>query len=502
MQVFFNVEVSLRFLSLSCLVVAAALAGARASAGAPAPATQLVNLINDYRAASESCGGHLSAPVSPLAPHPALAAVHIRTGTFIELELERGGYHTEHAIALLITGADDVTAAMDSIRQRYCAVLRGTDISAIGVRQIGRDWQIVVAQPTMPLSLPPSSEAGLAILGAVNIARASARTCGEHTYPPAPALTWSEPLTAAALAHSTDMAAKKYFSHRAPDGSIVGERATRARYIWRVVGENIAGGQTSADEVVAAWLASPGHCSNIMEPRFTDMGRGLRHSHRALSGPGLLDSDLRHATLTTKDTTMPSPVLPTRDWNALYDIFFDNAEHMTEEADRLAAELRDAKSAADVSTAMAKEMNALALAISKRAGTLATSFTDAERLAKEAGEHAALSLMGSMASTADALCKRLGDASVNFDNASNRLKHTRQWTIVYSAIVVTAAALGAAGMHWLDRRDHAADNSVYLQAQGQLYERMLKNASKKEKPVLEKLEERERAKLGSAPADH
>lgn len=199
---------------------------------------------------------------------------------------------------------------------------------------------------------------------------------------------------------------------------------------------------------------------------------------------------------------MPSPVLPTRDWNALYDIFFDNAEHLTEEADRLAADLRDAKSAADVSTAMAKEMNALALAISKRAGTLATSFTDAERLAKEAGEHAASSLKGSMASTADTLCKRLNEASVNLDNASKRLKHTRFWTIVYSAIVVAAAALGAAGMHWLDRRDSGRDNSVYLQAQGQLYESMLKNASKKERTILEKLEERARAKLGNTPTDH
>ena len=244
------------------------------AAAAPPPEQLLVNLINDYRSASERCDGGTAAPVPPLAPHPALAAVRIRTGTFIELELERGGYHTEHAKALAIVGADDARAAMDSIRQRYCAVLRGTDISAIGVRRIGADWQIVVAQPTMPLDLPPSTEAGLAILDAVNLARASARTCGERSYPPAPALTWNERLSDAALAHSTDMAAKKYFAHRAPDGAMVGDRATRARYAWRVIGENIAAGQTSADEAVAAWLASPGHCANIMEPRFTDMGAG------------------------------------------------------------------------------------------------------------------------------------------------------------------------------------------------------------------------------------
>jgi uncharacterized protein YkwD len=40
----------------------------------------------------------------------------------------------------------------------------------------------------------------------------------------------------------------------------------------KLVGENIAYGPKSAEEVVQGWLDSPGHCGNIMDPRFAEMG--------------------------------------------------------------------------------------------------------------------------------------------------------------------------------------------------------------------------------------
>ena len=49
-------------------------------------------------------------------------------------------------------------------------------------------------------------------------------------------------------------------------------RVTEAGYRWSAVGENIAAGQKSVDEVVAGWLSSPGHCANIMKAEFTAMG--------------------------------------------------------------------------------------------------------------------------------------------------------------------------------------------------------------------------------------
>jgi uncharacterized protein YkwD len=42
--------------------------------------------------------------------------------------------------------------------------------------------------------------------------------------------------------------------------------------IWQSVGENIAGGQPSVALVMAGWMASPGHCANIMQASFRDIG--------------------------------------------------------------------------------------------------------------------------------------------------------------------------------------------------------------------------------------
>ena len=42
-------------------------------------------------------------------------------------------------------------------------------------------------------------------------------------------------------------------------------------YPWRVIGENIAAGLGSPQQVVAGWLASPGHCANILSPDFAEM---------------------------------------------------------------------------------------------------------------------------------------------------------------------------------------------------------------------------------------
>jgi hypothetical protein len=50
------------------------------------------------------------------------------------------------------------------------------------------------------------------------------------------------------------------------------DRATRAGYRWKLIGENIASGQRTPEEAVASWLDSPGHCANLMNPRFTEMG--------------------------------------------------------------------------------------------------------------------------------------------------------------------------------------------------------------------------------------
>jgi len=107
------------------------------------------------------------------------------------------------------------------------------------------------------------------MLKKVNVARASARSCGAESFAAAEALTYNCPIEGAATSHSSDMASNNFFSHLGSDGLRVGARVTATGYEWSVVGENIAAGYDDVDTVVQAWLDSPGHCRNIMDPRFT-----------------------------------------------------------------------------------------------------------------------------------------------------------------------------------------------------------------------------------------
>lgn len=106
----------------------------------------------------------------------------------------------------------------------------------------------------------------------INQARATSRTCGSTSYPAAAAVAWNSKLFDAAAVHSADMANQNYFSHTSLDGRTFDQRITAAGYSWSTIGENIAAGQTSVASVMAGWMASAGHCSNIMNGNFTEVG--------------------------------------------------------------------------------------------------------------------------------------------------------------------------------------------------------------------------------------
>ncbi len=110
-------------------------------------------------------------------------------------------------------------------------------------------------------------------LARINQWRASGADCGaEGKFGPAPAVAWNDALTQAALGHSQDMVAHNFFSHTGSNGSTMGQRITAAGYAWSAAGENIAAGQTSVNSVVDGWIASPGHCANIMNPGYVHIG--------------------------------------------------------------------------------------------------------------------------------------------------------------------------------------------------------------------------------------
>jgi uncharacterized protein YkwD len=106
----------------------------------------------------------------------------------------------------------------------------------------------------------------------VNDTRKKGCQCGETWYPPAPAVTWNELLEKAALNHSRDMYQNNYFSHTSQDGKNAGNRIRQVGYNWNSYGENIAMGYKDEREVVAGWISSPGHCRNIMNKNYKEMG--------------------------------------------------------------------------------------------------------------------------------------------------------------------------------------------------------------------------------------
>ena len=131
-----------------------------------------------------------------------------------------------------------------------------------------------------PLPTPALSPAlATRALQLVNDVRARGTHCGDELFGPAPPVTLSGTLASVALGHANDMAEKNYFEHVDPAGQSPADRVRAVGYSEKLVGENIAYGPKSVDEVVQGWLDSPGHCENIMDPRFVEMGIGLAPGH-------------------------------------------------------------------------------------------------------------------------------------------------------------------------------------------------------------------------------
>ncbi len=74
---------------------------------------------------------------------------------------------------------------------------------------------------------------------------------------------------------SRDMAQKHYFSHTSPTYGSPFDMIKAFGISYRTAGENIAMGQRTPQAVVDAWMNSPGHRANILNPAFTKIGVGF-----------------------------------------------------------------------------------------------------------------------------------------------------------------------------------------------------------------------------------
>ncbi|MGZ5179744.1 MAG: CAP domain-containing protein [Ramlibacter sp.] len=215
-----------------------------------------------------------AASAPPLRPQPQLddAAARLARGSSLATALQASGYRAQRSYEWRLSGYPSPQAVAAMLVRGHCDTLSDPALTDLGIRRSGNSYWIVLAAPFAP---PPQADAGSVaarVLALVNQARAQPRRCGDRLFNAAAPLALDAALTRAAAVHAESMARGGYLEHEGRDGSSPAQRATRAGYDWRTLGENIAMGQTTPELVVRAWLKSAEHCANIMEPAFTQMG--------------------------------------------------------------------------------------------------------------------------------------------------------------------------------------------------------------------------------------
>jgi uncharacterized protein YkwD len=290
------------------LIAVAGLAGGRALASAH-DALSAVQVLREG-----GCGG-VTPATRALRHESALDAIAQQWagGLPLAAAAERGGYPALATSGLHVSSAD--AGILEVLRRSACHTVTSQELRALGVYRQGiESWivmsadyrvaylppaagraapyvpptQIPPAQiprtqsppPAPPVQAeraptprnPPAAVLASQALQLVNEVRARGATCGARRFAPAPPLVSSGALANVAFGHADDMAEHDYFEHSDLNGHSPADRVRAVGYREKVVGENIAYGPKSVEEVVQGWLDSPGHCENIMDARFAEMG--------------------------------------------------------------------------------------------------------------------------------------------------------------------------------------------------------------------------------------
>ncbi|MGE8154520.1 CAP domain-containing protein [Pseudomonas vancouverensis] len=244
---------------------------------------QLIESINLYRSQPQRCAGQASSELPPLAADPRLV---LSAASVVNLQqaMASANYPMKNVQAISLSGPRDAPSAMKAIQESFCQIVLDPQFVDVGVSRQDREWRIVVARPLLSARLGDAQAEGQKVLTELNNARAQARQCGGQAFAAAAPLAWNATLAGAAEANSRSMANNNYFDHKDRDGRTPGDRAELAGYDFQQIGENIAAGQDTAHKVVEGWLASPGHCANLMNPQFRELGAAYATDPRSDAG--------------------------------------------------------------------------------------------------------------------------------------------------------------------------------------------------------------------------
>ncbi len=122
-------------------------------------------------------------------------------------------------------------------------------------------------------------------------------------------------LSLAASKKAEHMFTNNYWAHTAPDGTTPWYFIRNAGYEYLYAGENLARGFTTASEAVDAWMASPGHRSNILSPNYNDVGfavlTGTLAGDETVLIVEMFGSKLQTASTVSTESTQPASATPT-----------------------------------------------------------------------------------------------------------------------------------------------------------------------------------------------
>jgi uncharacterized protein YkwD len=248
------------------------------------PRQELLRLINAERQRVGAPPLRLSEPLTRAAEEHAAEVVRrgsLETGSTEDMRerLKRAGYQAHSWVERLATSHGDPATVLREWRRGDAGGYRellGSEVRdlGIGLDRLGRSPLYVFLYAVPEGDWFARGTSGVRDLDRVRaemLARVNAVRKKAGLQP----LRSNSRLDLAAQRHAEDMLARNYFAHGSPEKKTVRDRASAAGYDWRKIGENIAEGQFSVDEVMDTWMNSPGHRKNILDPDFKELGVGL-----------------------------------------------------------------------------------------------------------------------------------------------------------------------------------------------------------------------------------
>ncbi|WP_409273615.1 SafA/ExsA family spore coat assembly protein [Neobacillus sp. SCS-31] len=180
-------------------------------------------------------------------------------------------------LILLVSVMAIVAVPAISSAQTIHTVVRGDTLWKISVRYHVGLHELIRANKQFknPNLIYPGQKVTIPRIGAKSVEQqVISLTNQERAKHGLKALAHDWELSRVARYKSVDMRDKNYFSHTSPTYGSPFTMMKNFGVAYRSAGENIAAGQTTAAEVVRAWMNSPGHRKNILSRDYTHIGVG------------------------------------------------------------------------------------------------------------------------------------------------------------------------------------------------------------------------------------